>query len=227
MNRSIVARLIAKDLHLYRWLIAGAVVAGIASLALSELVPGDSVTTGLNVGILLFITTVMAFGIFIAMYGILKERQDHSRLFVLSLPVSPAQVSIAKVAAALVAFLGPWLVLTGGVVVLRYAAGGAIGDLPFFVAMMTFFLAEFCVLVAVVAITLSELWSIVGILVTNTSVPVFLAWLGGLPGVVGHRGDAVAAWNPTILSVLAVEAAVILLALGLAFVIPSRRKDVL
>ncbi len=226
MNRSIVGRLVAKDLHLYRWLIAAALIAGIGSLALSRIVPGDDAATGLNVGFLLFVTTIIAFGVFVAMAGILKERQDRSQLFVLSLPVSPAQYSIAKVTAAFAAFLGPWLVLTGGVVLLTAISADARGYLPFFVAMMTFFLANFCVLMAVVVITLSERWSIAGILVTNTVVPVFLAWLSHLPGVAGHRADAAATWSPAILAVLAGECAVIALSLGLALVIPSRKKDV-
>jgi ABC-2 type transport system permease protein len=219
VSRSIVGRLIAKDLHLFRWLILGAVVAGVASLALSTVVPGDNVTTGLNLGILLFITTIITFGIFIAMVGILKERQDRSRLFVLSLPVSPAHYAVAKVSAALVAFLGPWLVLTGGVVLLNLL-GGDPGKVPAFVVMMTFFLANYCVLVAVVAITLSEVWAIAGILVTNTAVPVFLAWLGGLPQA------AATAWSPAILSILAVLVGVILLSLALALTLPARQRDV-
>lgn len=220
MNRSIVGRLVAKDLHLHRWLIAGAVAAGFASLAISTVVPGDNVSTGLNVGILLFITTIITFGIFIAMVGILKERQDRSRFFVLSLPVSPAQYAVAKVAGALVAFLGPWLVLTGGVVLLNLLGGGDPGKNPTFVVMMTFFLANYCVLVAVVVITLSEAWAIAGILVTNTAVPVFLAWLGGLPGA------AATAWSPAILSILAVLVGVILLSLALALTVPARQRDV-
>lgn len=220
MSRSIVGRLVAKDLHLHRWLVAGAVVAGVASLAISTVVPGDNVSTGLNFGILLFVTTIITFGIFIAVVGILKERQDRSRLFVLSLPVSPAQYAVAKVAGALVAFLGPWLVLTGGVVLLNLLGGGDPGKNPTFVVMMTFFLANYCVLVAVVVITLSEVWAVAGILVTNTAVPVFLAWLGGLPAA------AATAWSPAILSILAALVGVILLSLALAFTVPARRRDV-
>ena len=225
MNRSIVGRLVAKDLYLYRWLIATALIAGVASLVISHFATGDNVRTGLNIGTLLFITTIIAFGIFIAMLGILKERQDRSQLFVLSLPVSPTQYSIAKVWAALLAFLVPWLVLTAGVVVATAASGGPNGKIPFFVVMMTFFLTNFCLLTAVVVITMSELWAIVAILFTNISVTVFLAWVGNLPGIAGHDQDAVATWSPAILTVLGVEIATILLSLGLAFYVPSRKKD--
>jgi ABC-2 type transport system permease protein len=225
MNRSIVGRLIAKDLYLYRWLIAGALLAAVASLVLSGFDEGDNVRTGLNLGFLLFITTIIAFGIAIAMLVILKERQDRSQLFVLSLPVSTAQYAIAKVLAALAAYLVPWLALTAGVVVLTVASGRPHGGIPFFVLMMTLFLGNFCLLMAVIVITMSERWAVAGILLTNVAVTVFLVEIGNLPGVAGRAEDAVATWSPTVLTVLAVEVVWILLSLGLAFALPSRKKD--
>jgi hypothetical protein len=90
---------------------------------------------------------------------------------------------------------------------------------------MTFLLGNFCLLTALAVITRSELATIAGILVTNVSVTVFLIQLGKLPGVAGRSRDAAATWSPQILTVLAVELALILLSLALAFYLPSRRKD--
>ena len=224
-NRSIVGRLVAKDLYFCRWLIAGTLIAGVLSLAISRLSTADNAATGPNLGIILFITTIIAFGVSLPMVAILKERQDRSQLFVLSLPVSPAQYSIAKVSAALIAFLVPWLVLTAGVVVATALSAGPHGGVPFFVAMMTFFLASFCLLMAVVVVTMSEMVAVAGILLTNVAVTVFLVKVGRLPGVAGRSQDAVATWSPTILTILALEIAAILLALGLAFYLPSRKRD--
>jgi ABC-type transport system involved in multi-copper enzyme maturation permease subunit len=225
MNKSIVGRLIAKDLYAYRWLIAAAFVAGVASLVLSSTSEGDNVSTGPNLGIILFMTTIIAFGIFIPMIGILKERQDKSQLFVLSLPVSAAQYSFAKVLAALIAFLGPWLVLTAGVVVLTLRSDRPHGGIPFFVVTMTFFLVTFCVLMTVVVTTMSEVWSVIGILMTNVSVTLFLFKVGRLPGVAGRAQDAVATWSPTILVLLGIEIVLILASLALALFLPSRKRD--
>ncbi len=218
MNRSIVGRLIAKDLYLYRGLIAAALLAGVAALVVSRFSEGDNVTTGLNLGFLLFMTTIIAFGIGIVMLGILKERKDKSLLFVLSLPISATQYALVESRfRRSVAFLVPWLALTAGVVVLTAVTDLPAGGLPFFVAMMAFFLANFCVLLAVIAVTQSELWAVVGILVTNLSVTLFLVNVGKLPGVAGRAEDAAATWSPEILTVLGLEAALILLSLGLAF----------
>lgn len=221
---SITGRLILKDLYLYRWLIAGALLAGLASLVLSRFVEGDGVDTGPNLGFLLFLTTIIAYGVSLPMI-VLKEHQNRSELFVLSLPVSPAQYSFAKVAAALVAFLVPWTALTAGVVALTALSPAPDGGIPFFVAVMTFLLGNFCLLTALTVVTRSEIAAIAGILVTNVSVSLFLFRLGRLPGVAGRFQDASATWSPQILTVLVIELALILLSLALALYLPSRRKD--
>lgn len=219
VNGSVAWRLVVKDLYLHRWLVVVALVSGIASLVVSGLDEGDHVKTGPNLGFLLFITTVVAFGIFVPMTGILKERQDRSQLWVLSLPIAPSGYARAKVWASLIAFLVPWLLLTGFVVVAEVLAGRG-GGLPFFLSMMTFFLATFCLLVALVVITMSEAWAIVGILASNVAVTVFLTKVSALPGLAGRSG-----FTPELLVVFALELALIALALGLAITLPSRKKD--
>jgi ABC-2 type transport system permease protein len=223
-QRAVVGRLIAKDLHLYRWLILGTLVAGFATLALTSRGAGEG-SGGLNLGFLLYLTTLVTFGILVPMMGILKERQDKSRLFVLGLPVSPAGYVVSKVASAVVVFLLPWLTLTLVVVALTLATDRPDGALPFFVALMGFLLGNFATLTALVANVKSELWAVAGILVTNVSVTPFLVHLGKLPGVAGRAGDATATWSPEIVSLLAIEGAWVALALALAFWLPTRRRD--
>jgi len=223
-RRPITGRLIARDLLHYRWLILGTLIAGATSLVLARLDDGDGISTGPNVGFLLLLTTIIVLGVSLPML-VLREHRTRSDLFVLSLPVSAAQYSFAKVASALIAFLLPWTALTGGVVVLTALSPAPDGSLPFFVATMTFLLVNFCLLTALAVITRSEPGAIAGILVTNFSVTIFLSRIGRLPGIAGRMQDAVATWSPEVLTVLAVEVVVILVSLTLAFYLPSRRKD--
>ena len=221
---SILGRLIFKDLYLYRWLIASTLIAGVASLVLLHFSDGDGVSTGPNIGFLVFLTTVIAFGVSLPML-VLKEHQTKSHLFVLSLPVSPGQYAGAKVAAALLAFLVPWTALTGGVVALTVLTKAPDGGLPFFVALMTFLLGNFCLLMAIAVITLSDIATIAGILVTNISGTVVFFFLVKLPGVAGRSREQDAVWSAEILTFFAIELALILISLGLAFYVPSRKKD--
>jgi ABC-2 type transport system permease protein len=221
MSNSVVWRLIRKDLYLYRWLIGGSLAVGLASL----LIAGLNEMSG-NIGFILLLTSVVALGVFIAIYGILTERKEKTLLFVLSLPISTTQYTAAKVASSLIAFLIPWLVLTVTIVVLTLTLDASLdGRLPFTVAMMFFFLANFCVLVAVTIITRSEFWAVAGIVITNLSVSMYVSTVRALPGIREHVDGPIAVWSPTILTTLGIEVAVIALSLSLVFLIQSRKKD--
>lgn len=221
MNHSIVRRLIAKDLYLYRWFIVIPLVTGLAALAFT----GTDGVSG-DLGQILFVTAAIIPGIFIVMYGILKERQFGSLLFVLSLPISPMQYTWAKIGAALIAFLIPWIALTGTALGLMVAFDPpSVGRIPLTIAMMVLFLANFCVLLAVVHSTGAEHWAVTAIVVTNISVPVFLNVAPRLPSIAAGFVSPVPVWSSTILAVLAVEAAVIALSFGLTFYIQSRKRD--
>ena len=53
----------------------------------------------------------------------------------------------------------------------------------------------------------------------------FLFQLGKLVDISDRSGEAAATWSPALLAVLGGELALIALALGLAFYLPSRRRD--
>lgn len=219
MNRSVMTRLVAKDLFLYRWIIIGTLIAGLSSLFVSGL---DGAAG--QIGEILLITSIVVLGVFLAIYGFLTERSSRSLLFVLSLPVSPMQYAVAKVAACLVAFLIPWLAITAVLVasMLAFDSSSA-GQLPTAMVMMALFLANFCILIAIGMITGSEIWAVVGIIATNTSIPVLLGTV--LPGLAGNTEGSVAVWSPTILVTLGVLVLVMVVSLGAAFVVQSRRRD--
>jgi hypothetical protein len=161
------------------------------------------------------------------MYGVLAERQTKTLLFVLSLPLSPMQYTIAKLAASLIAFLIPWLALTAAILGLSIAFDPpADGSIPYTVAMMLFFLAIFCALLALLLITRSEFWAIGGVMVTNLAVAAYLNVVPRLPGYREYSEGAVLVWTPSILAMIGIEVAVIVLSLAIALLVPARRKDI-
>lgn len=218
MSQSMVWRLIVKDLYLYREIVVLATVGGLASIVI-----GVDRDEGWNIGAILFVTSLVALGIFIGMYGILRERQEKSLLFVLSLPISPMQYAAAKIVSALASFLAPWLIILLTTFVLLSIADG-LGRVPQILAMMGFFLANFCVLLALLMVTASEKWAVAGIFLTNMSVSVYFMMVNSLRGI-GDLTGAVPVWTPTVLAVIATEAAVSIVAIALAFYLPSRKKD--
>ena len=88
---------------------------------------------------------------------------------------------------------------------------------------MGLLLTNFCILTAIGLISGSELWSVVGIIATNTSVPLFMAAM--VPRLTPATNGLGAAWSGPIAVTLLAELAVAVLALATAFVVQSRRTD--
>ncbi len=166
MSSSIMRRLILKDIYLNRMFIVGSLLAVLLSLFVATLSE-----TGFTIGGLTFITTMVALGIFVAMYGVVRERENKSWLFVVSLPISVLQYYVAKLVAALVSFLLPWgLSLLATVAVVLWVEDLPNGLLPFFILLMLFLFHNFTIFLAVALLTKSEAWIGATIVITNTSI---------------------------------------------------------
>lgn len=219
MSQSITRQVVTGDLYLYRWLMLYTMVVGLAAIF------GSGFSDRMRIiGWILLVTAIVAYGVFLVFYGLLATRQTRSVVFVLSLPISPMQYARAKVTAVLIAFLVPWVVLSGTVVGLTLGLERVPdGQVPFVVTIMGLFLANFCLLIAIGLITGSEQWGIVGILATNTSIPIFMSVI--LPAIGADPAAATMTWSSGTLLVLAIELAVIIGSLALAFYVQSRKRD--
>lgn len=209
MTNSIVARLIAKDLAFNRAFIIGGTLAGLATILL----------TGVSqlVGMITYVTVVVVLGVFLGIVGITRERAEGSALFVLSLPVSTLQYTASKVIGALISFLMPWTVLLFTVLAFAWTGSMPSDGVPFFVSLMMLLLTNFVVLVTVGVITTSERWVASAIILTNVSVPLFFSR--------SSPDDMPVGWAPGMVVGFAIEAAIVVLCLGLVFYTQSRRRD--
>jgi ABC-2 type transport system permease protein len=218
MTRSITWVLVRKDLFLYRWLIGGTLVAGIASLFLA------GTSGGLRLpGEILLVTSLVVLGAFLAIHGVITERQTRSLLFALSLPISPMQYTVAKLTGGLLAFLIPWLACTGLIVAFAGTDGAARAPVSVVLTLLGLLLTNFCVLSAIGIGTGSELWSVAGIIATNTSVPVFM--ISVMPRIEASTRSAGIPWTTTVALTLGAEALLALLSLAYALYRQSRRTD--
>ena len=64
-----------------------------------------------NIGMLIWLTTIIAFGVMLAMLGIANERKERALQFVLSLPLSHGDYVRTKMLGLMLCFLVPWIVL--------------------------------------------------------------------------------------------------------------------
>lgn len=217
---SVTFKLIIKELHTYRWLVATAIAVGAFSLVLAS--TGE---IAFNVGALAWLTTIIACGVMLPLYGIHQERKDRSHLFALSLPISPAGYARAKMLGILLTFAVLWSALTVGATILVLAVPGIPdGLLPYVLLLSTLLLVNFSLVMCCAFLSSSEIAVTAAIILTNTGVTLFMMLIGRLPAIGSHMLGAAPVWNGTFLSILGGEAVVMAAALGLPLIVISRRR---
>jgi ABC-2 type transport system permease protein len=218
----VMRKLIAKEFYVNRLLIGAAALAGPASLLLAS---GDS-KAAFNVGALGWITTVIAFGVMLAIYGISYERKEHSLLFVLSLPLSISEYVRAKQIGLALCFFVPWLVSSVAAVALVLAhAGIPDGLLPFTVLLCVFMLTNFSLVLCGALHATSEAGTSAVIVITNMGVSIFMFTVAAMPAIGKHMFEPIPVWNETFWTVLAIEILTLLLAFVLPLLVAARRRD--
>jgi hypothetical protein len=217
---SIVRQLIAKDLYLVRWMIAGSLLAGLVSIALMPFGKFSSYA-----GAVSLICVLVILNIFVVMSSVVNERKDNVLLFVLSLPASAADYTVAKVLSSVIAFAAPWLILTIANVVVIDVSPMPNGILPFWIALLAYLLFYFCALLAVSLLKPSMGWHTTAIVVGNVSVNFIVPFLLSRPSVKAYGDGATAVWTSDFVAIIAIELLAGIAALGIAAFVHARRSD--
>jgi len=217
----LMRKLIAKELYVNRWFILGGAGAAVASVLMAL-----TGATGFKIGALAWLTTIIAMGVMLAIYGIMNERKEQSLQFVLSLPLSIGEYVRAKMLGLMACFLAVWIVGSAAALALVFlhpAVPDGLG--PYVVLLCAFMLANFAVVLCGAVHAQSEALTTATIVVTNMGVSIFMFTVAPLPGIASHMWTPVPAWNSTFWTVLACELAVLAVAFILPFFLAARRRD--
>lgn len=224
MNASIVKLLILKDWYFLRWPILGYLGAG--ALALALLSAGRE--GAFFAGSILLMTVLISAGIHVAMATVVQERTDQTLPFVMSLPISPRDYTVAKILANVLIFLVPWLVLLLGtlflIVLLVDVPDGLI---PFTVLLLTELFLGYILVLAVALVSESQGWAIGAIVFGNLFFQAFMYIVSHMPSIAATIEGPVAVWNGPAVGLLLSEIAAIVLLLGLTFYFQNRKTDFL
>ena len=217
----ITRKLIAKELYVNRWMVAGGAFSGVASILIATL--GK---TGFNVGALAWLTTIIAIGVMLALYGIMNERKEHALQFVLSLPLSISEYVRAKMLGLTACFLVVWSVSSAAALLLVFCKASVPDGLAAYLILLCgFMLANFAVVLCGTLHAQSEALTSAVIVVTNMGVSIFMFTVGPLPGIDKYMWAPAPVWTPTFWTVLGCELAVLAIAFALPFFLAARRRD--
>ena len=219
---TLARKLVAREFQMHRWMTAGTVVAGLAGLAVVAL----GGTMNFNIGFLIWLTTIVAFGVVVAMFGIASERKERVMNWVLTLPISHGDYVRIKVLALLLCFSVPWALLCAAAIGL-VAALPTLPDglLPMAVLLSVFMLVNYSFVVCSALHLHSEGPMTLVIIVHNIAITLFMFAIGAIGDIARHMQGPVAVWNSAFWTVLISELAVFLILIAIPWFVAARRRD--
>src|SRR4051812_27928274 len=223
MNAPMIRRLVLKDWYLSRMPLALIATAGAAAIAVLFL---RREATG-YIGLTSSFISLILLGNILPTTTIVNERKHRNLAFVMSLPISVADYTAAKMIANLTAFGVVWTAIAGTIIGIfaRSTVFGGLTPVIVLAALAPF--VAFCLITAVAMISESEIGSIVTMAATNIAYSFAGFFLARLPGIRATVTSPVPVWTDTVLTIIAIEVGVIVLAIAATFYFQSRKSDFL
>jgi ABC-2 type transport system permease protein len=222
MNYAMVNHLIRKEWHFSRIPIAILFSVGVVMLI------ALGITTNMQSSLVRLVLLILFFAVFNLMFWlptatILPERTEQTLAFLVSLPITMKEYTVAKIVANLGVVLIAWLLLSGGLISLILMTAVPKAYIPPTIIVLLQALVLFCVVMAAALVSESAAWTMTVCVIGNFVFWLSVAFISGLgPGM----GDPVATWHKLWWMVPA-EAAAIPVILGLAVFFQSRKTDFL
>ena len=219
---SLLWKLVGKD---WSFVLAPMIAYLVAGLVAVYLLTIENRIT-LIVGIAVLISAIVIIGVHFVFGTVIAERSKQTLPFVLSLPVTCARYSVAKLVACVGGFLVLWSILLGATLFAIAAENHLPGGLaPFAVMVLLELFAAFVVTLAVALVVESEVWTIVTMTILNVGISIFMNIVGGLPDVGPYMEGPTPVWNATVLGIIGGEVAVIVAAIALSLAMQARKTD--
>jgi hypothetical protein len=228
MTASIVPQLVRKDLRLWRGLILVFGGVNLACIAAVPLLHGRVPDFALlNLGFTLLIAPVGTLGIVLLMQTNVFEKAKSTQPFIMSLPVTRTEFTVAKMLVNVPVFGALWLMTT--VAAYGFAFGLELTPRGMIPMMTMVFLGVFVAYTGILAVSLvtqSLGATILGILFFELGTSLYLWVVAYLDPIARYVFGPVAVWNPTAITIVTLQA---LTAVGIVVATPiiqSRRRDV-
>jgi hypothetical protein len=222
MNANSIGILFLKDLYLSRRPLFAYFAAAIACSAIS-VVPQPTLAF---VGFVLVLTVAIGSGMHLLGELLLSEGNDQTRTFILSLPVSLLDYSIAKIAVVMTTFLIPWLTMFAcSVVLTAVLPWGKSGAIPVLVVIFLELLAAFTLQLVTAVISESTGWTVCVMVACNVFLNLFLMSLFQATEVAESMKSDVLTFSPPLIQIMWIEIGVIVVALAAALALQTRKRD--
>lgn len=227
MKTSIVPQLVKKDLLIMRKTILSFCLVSIAAIVITgllfERIPNWAFV---NLAFMLLIAPAAACGIVLVMRSIVMEKVKSTQSFIMSLPVTVKEFTLAKVLVNLPVFTGFWLVVS--TVTFYFAFGLGVfpyGAIPFVsMILLGVFVAYICIL-STSLLFQSHGITILSILFFELSTSAYLWVVVYLDPIANYIYGQASVWNSTAIGIIAIQILIAIVMLLMTLYIQNKKRD--
>ena len=212
----------AEDWRLNRLLISLCIGVGRIALVIAQYA-GEVARV---LGSVWFFVSLCILGSMLPVSAILSERKKQTLAFVMSLPVSSVQYTVAKALSTTAMFLVPWLtLLLSALLLIETRHLMPHGTIPILLILAMLPLIGFCLISGAAMVGESEGWFMAASIACNSSYWFVWYLLARMPSLTANWTGPVAIWNAAAITILSAELASIAFIVGLTFFFQSRKRN--
>lgn len=198
LNTSVIRLLVAKDWQLFQKQLAMLVLAGIVALCFL----GLARPWAFYVGSLMLIIVLVSAACFSISTSLMNERKEQTLAFVMSLPVSPADFTVSKLAGNLLTFGVPFVVLLGGTLAVVLFTPLPDGLVVYSLLIFAYILFAYAVSLAAVMSVTAEGWATFAMIGPMVMINPYMMALAQVPEISKRTSVDAIVWTTPAVAIL-------------------------
>ncbi len=220
---TIVRELIKKDLQIMKvpslcyWL------GGIGAILLAVFF-GDAAGT---IAFILFVSVLFGAGVHAAMQTVTEERREQNLPFIMSLPVTIRDYTVAKMSANLMLVGTIWLTLSAASYVIFIGDVMPKGTIPFLTIILVAIFLAYVIILATTVVFQGLAPAIIAVVAANLGTQAYIWWISEFHGVRSTVNGMEAVWNNTYLTVIGLQVAAVCALIAFTFYSQSKKTEFL
>jgi len=227
MRATIIPQLVRKDLLITRRAIIIFCLVCLASLITISLLFGHIPNwVFFNLGFTLLIIPACSCGIFLAMKTIVMEKEKSTQSFIMSLPVTVREFTLAKLLVNLPVFGVLWLLISGVAFYFCFGLGVfPYGAVPFITMIFAGIFVAYTGILCASLLFQSMAVTILTVMTTELGTAAYLWIVAYLEPIKSHVYGSEMMWNSTAISIVGAQVLVAAVALLMTWYIQSKKRD--
>jgi hypothetical protein len=227
MNTAIIPKLVKKDFMIMRKMILICCLVILASITVLAILYGRVSDSRLvNIASILLISPVGTCGIILLMMTNVFEKEKSTQSFIMSLPVTVKEFTIAKLLINLPVFSAMWLIVSGIAFYFCFSLGLLpLGTIPFLVMI---FLGGFTAYTCILSTSLlfqSLGMTVLSIMIFQMGTSAYLWWIVSLDPIANNMNGSNIVWNSTAMTIITIQIMVIIFTIAATLFVQNKKRD--